>query len=308
MSYRLDLINRSGLFRYYASWYNEFCLINSHKNIAYRISSIIESFEKIKKLEEECLLQFELFKQHSKINKNIQIINFKSISVYEIFVNISYILSSLRIIQNSILNIISDKEKISLPNSMNDFIKKIDKYKLDIEIKNLIKNYWEKNGRHVKDYRDIDEHHNFLIEKVFINTKESKLIVLLPDNPNVKSIKKYRFTHNINAIDFILESFLELEKLLNLISIFYKYEENDFNYNLIIDVNNPNNMEIVYDKLNNTLVCMECFKLNKEEKEEDIKCNNIIIPNLNLNNFSFLKFPKFFKIKKTFYQVYKIKQ
>ena len=168
----------------------------------------------------------------------------------------------------------------------------------------LIKNYWEKNGKDVKDYRDIDEHHNFLIEKVFINIKESKLIILLPDNPNVKSIKKYKFSNNINAFDFILKSFLELEKLLNLISIYYGYKESDFNYNLIIDVDNPNNMEIVYDKFNNTLVCMECFK---SSKEENVECHKFVISDLNLNIFSFIKFPEFFKIKKTFYSVYEIK-
>ena len=48
MSYRLDLVNRTGMFKNYANWYSSYELDEAHNNISYRISSIIASFEKIK--------------------------------------------------------------------------------------------------------------------------------------------------------------------------------------------------------------------------------------------------------------------
>ena len=155
MSYRLDLINRTGMFEFYAQWYSKQDKDETHNNIAYRISAILLSFEKIKILETECIKQFELFEKDTKIDKTETMINFKSPSLYDIFINISYIVLSMRIIQNSILNIITKEEatqgnKISLPNSMNDFIKKLNNYSISDEIKNLINNYWSKMVKNLK--------------------------------------------------------------------------------------------------------------------------------------------------------------
>lgn len=215
----------------------------------------------------------------------------------------------MRIIQNSILNIISKEEskrgtKISLPSSMNDFIKKLDKFSLNSTIKQHIKTYWDLNGKFLKDYRDIDEHHNFLIDKVYIdNFNDKNLMILLPDNPNVKSYRKYKFEKKINAIEFLLKEFLEIEVLLNSISQMYNYSESNFHYKFYIYDDNPNNMEIIYEKNNDTLMNMESFK-----KDSKVEQQNIVIKpeDINMNNFSFIKYPKFFNAKKSFYKILKV--
>lgn len=309
LSYRLDLLNRAAMFAYYAEWYSSYNLDETHNNIAYRISAILSSFEKISILKSECLKQFNLFEENTKINKASEMINFKSPSLYDIFVNISYIALSLRIIQNSILNIISKEEskqknKISLPNSMNDFMKKIENYSLDSSIKELISTYWNSNGKLLKDYRDIDEHHNYLIDKVYIdNFKDKNLILLLPDNPNVKSYKKYTFNKNIDAFQFLLTEYIEIEKLLNLISKYYNYKKGTFRYKFYIHHENPNNMEIVYDKKNNTLVNMESYKNNLK-----IECQQLIYDpnNIDMEAFSFVKYPKFFDSKRNFLKIHEV--
>ncbi len=309
MSYRLDLVNRTGMFKNYANWYSSYELDEVHNNISYRISSVIASFEKIKILEDECIKQFTLFEKDTGISKKSKMINFKSPSLYEIFINTSYIILSIRIIQNSILNIISKEEskrgnKISLPSSMNDFTKKIDKFSLNSTIKEHINTYWNSNGRLLKDYRDIDEHHNFLVDKVYIdNFNDKNLIILLPDNPNVKSYKKYKFDKKINALEFLLKEFLEIEILLNSISKLYDYPEGDFHYKFYIYDNNPNNMEIIYEKNNDTLMNMESFMKNSKVKQQ-----NIIVKSeeVNMNKFSFIKYPKFFNDKESFYKIFKV--
>ena len=309
MSYRLDLVNRTGMFKNYAKWYSSYELDEVHNNISYRISAVISSFEKIKTLENECIIQFSLFEKHTGINKESKMINFKSPSLYDIFINTSYIILSMRIIQNSILNIISKEEskrgnKISLPSSMNDFIKKLDKFSINSTVKKHIKTYWDLNGKFLKDYRDIDEHHNFLIDKVYIdNFNDKHLIILLPDNPNVKSYRKYKFDKKINALEFLLKEFLEIEVLLNSISKLYDYSESDFHYKFYIYDENPNNMEIIYEKNNDTLMNMESFKKDSKIEQQNIVINPEYI---DMNKFSFIKYPKFFNNKESFYKIIKI--
>jgi len=309
LSYRLDLVNRTGMFEYYASWYSNYELDEAHNNIAYRISAILSSFEKIKILEIECIKQISLFENNTKINKSSLMINFKSPTLYEIFINLSYIILSIRVIQNSILNIISKEEsklknKISLPSSMNDFVKKIETYSLNDFIKKEISNYWSSNGKLLKDYRDIDEHHNFLLDKVYIdNFKDKNLIILLPDNPNVKSNKKYQFKKQINAFKFLLNEFIEIETLLNSISKYYNYAKGDFHYKYYIYDENPNNMEINYDKNNDTLVNIESYKNNSQIEQQNLICEP---KKVHLENFSFIKYPKFFNNKKQYTKIYKL--
>ena len=64
MSYRLDLVNRTGMFKNYANWYSSYELDEAHNNMSYRISSMIASFEKRKILEDVCIKQFTLFEKN----------------------------------------------------------------------------------------------------------------------------------------------------------------------------------------------------------------------------------------------------
>lgn len=307
MSYRLDLVNRAGLFTYYANWFqDDNQLDDSHNNIAYRITSLILSFEKNYELALECIEQFNLFEYSTKIHQSTKNINLATPSLYEIFINISNIFSSMRIIQNSTVNIIAKQEsklgnKISLPNSMNDFVKKLDSFKIDQNLKNIVKKYWDENGIHIKHYRDIDEHHNFLIKKVYVNNFiDKKLLILLPDNPNVQSYKKYTFKKQINALEFLKSEFDAIEKLLNTISQHYGYQQGEFNFTFVVDDSNPNNMTILYDLNNNKLTTLESFM-------HDNKINTFrAIADEDADKFKFLKNTTYFKNIKSFIQILKI--
>lgn len=85
----------------------------------------------------------------------------------------------------------------------------------------------------------------------------------------------------------------------------YKYTPHDFHYKFYVDLENPNNMEIIYDKKNHTLVNMESYRDDREIKNDTI----VVEPqNINMEEFSFIKYPKFFDDKKKFYKIYEIKQ
>ena len=307
MSYRLDLVNRAGLFTYYANWFqDDNQLDDSHNNIVYRITSLILSFEKNYELALECIEQFNLFAYSTNIHQSTKNINLATPSLYEIFINISNIFSSMRIIQNSIINIIAKQEsklgnKISLPNSMNDFVKKLDSFNVDQDLKNIIKKYWDENGINIKHYRDIDEHHNFLIKKVYVNNFiDKKLLILLPDNPNVQSYKKYTFKQQINALEFLKSEFDAIEKLLNTISQYYGYQQGEFHFTFVVDDSNPNNMTILYDLNNNKLTTLESFIHNN-------KINTFrTIADEDADKFKFLKNTTYFKNIKSFIQILKI--
>lgn len=310
MFHRLDLANRAELFKLYASWYEDNNTHdNTHNNIIFRISSLILSMEKTYELSNECIKQFNLFKSDLKMNKNLKDIHFLSPSLYEIFMNISEILTSIRILQNEIMNAISKQEnksnnKITLPNSMSDFVKEIkknvDKYNLTNELKEIIKKYWNTSGKLVKDYRDIDQHFGFLFEKALINDfKNPKLIILLPDNPNVKSNKKFTFYKKINALEFIISEFYALENLINNVSEYYNYKDRDFDFNIIINEKNPNSLSIIFDPNRNYLQGFETYIEHK-----NIYSSNHLLQNIDLKQFSFLKLPIFFKNKHSFEKDY----
>jgi len=304
MSYRLDLANRAGLFSYYSSWYNENQEDDSHNNIAFQITSLILSFEKNNELAKEAVKQFSLFEKSTKIDKNSKNINIITPSLYEIFINISNIISSIRIIQNSIIDIIGKKESLSLPNSMNTFNAKIDSYRINEELKIIVKKYWEKYGSKIKDYRDINEHNNFLIKKIYIdNFKDKNLLILLPDNPNVQTYKKYTFDKQINALEFLEIEFYAIEKLLNDISQYYKYNKSSFALAINIHEENPNSLTILYDLENNTLTNIETYLEN-----EELKSQRFLIPeNIDKFEFKFIKNIQYFKNSNSFEEILKIK-
>jgi len=304
MSYRLDLANRAGLFSYYSSWYNKNQEDDSHNNIAFQITSLILSFEKNNELAKEAVKQFSLFEKSTKIDKNSKNINIITPSLYEIFINISNIISSIRIMQNSIIDIIGKKESLSLPNSMSDFNKRINKHNINEYLKKIIKKYWKEHGIKIKNYRDINEHNNFLIKKIYIdNFKDKNLLILLPDNPNVQTYKKYTFDKQINALEFLKIEFYAIEKLLNDISRYYKYHKSYFALAINIHEENPNNLTILYDLKNNTLTSIETHLENGE-----LKSQRFLIPeNIDKFEFKFIKNIQYFKNSNSFEEILRIK-
>jgi hypothetical protein len=196
------------------------------------------------------------------------------------------------------------KNNIQLSSSMNTFIKELNtkpkKYeKLDPKIIYMLNNYWSNNGLMLKHYRDIDEHHNFLIKKVYINNfKDKKLTLLFPDNPNENS-RNFTFNQQISAIDFLLDEFYAIENLLNQLANHYKYKEGSFDFTFNIENENPNRIAILFDP-NNIILHHESY----------IQDNKIYVARnvhqIDISQYSFTKIPSFFKNTQTFRKKYEL--
>lgn len=79
---------------------------------------------------------------------------------------------------------------------------------------NLIINYWEKCGKRIKDYRDMIEHNQHVkgdfrfIIRVSLSDKSVPLLIL-PENPEDKSLDKLQYKHEINAYEYLNDAYMQ---------------------------------------------------------------------------------------------------
>lgn len=122
-------------------------------------------------------------------------------------------LETARRTQNSIIPYISRALSISLPSSLNDLQKKIqsNKIRLPEKISSDILGYWEHQGKRLKDYRDLSQHHALVASEVRIfNSSEDEpaIYLTLPNNPEEKNASKLRFDDPpIQAFLYMREQF-----------------------------------------------------------------------------------------------------
>lgn len=183
--------------------------IQSHRILLFHATSTIRHIQQMKILEKKCIQEFHTVKNQLSLEENRLI--FWSPSLIDLFSKFSPILSLIRIMQNLSLKLISKKLKISLPTSMNDLIKKgREKYQLPVNIWRIIRRYWTKSGKFVKNYRDVDQHHIALITHSFLEIKpREKILVILPDNPEIKVPLKFTYNKEIDAVRFLENQFIE---------------------------------------------------------------------------------------------------
>ncbi len=63
--------------------------------------------------------------------------------------------------------------------------------------------YWSVSGGRVATYRDMDQHHNVIATGCFVTFDAGRTVaatVVLPDNPEVKSVAKYRYSQRIDGV------------------------------------------------------------------------------------------------------------
>ena len=231
--YLSELFNRDNLFQTYGGWLKwayedatssligkkavnieseikEFNRkIQKHRLLLFHATSAIRHIQQMKILEKKCLQEFHNVKNQLSRGENRLI--FWSPSLIDLLTKFSPILSLIRIMQNVSLKLISKKLKISLPNSMNDLIRKgRENYDLEVNIWRIIKRYWTKSGKYIKIYRDVDQHHTALITHSFLEVDPiEKILVILPDNPEEKSPLNFRYSKEIDAIRFLETHFIK---------------------------------------------------------------------------------------------------
>lgn len=107
-------------------------------------------------------------------------------------------LEAARRTQNAVIPYISKALLVSLPSSLNDLIKRVEnkKVKLPSKLALDLVGYWNNQGRKLKDYRDLSQHHALVASEVRIfNSSEGKpaIYITLPNNPEDKNPAKLVF-------------------------------------------------------------------------------------------------------------------
>ncbi|WP_423762423.1 hypothetical protein [Burkholderia sp. NLJ2] len=302
MTFRLDLVNRAGLFRHYAAWHEDGnCADQNHVVMAHRIGLMVYSLEKLHYLRDECLEQFFAFS--GETNCTDDEILFDSPGMFEVFSTFSTTLLSQRLCQNALMDLLGQKLGKSLPSSMSDFVKNPSKHKLPNPFVTLIQDYWSASGREVKAYRDVDQHFGLVARHAWIkrNADTSELMIYLPDNPHEKSLRKFSYTQGKNVFQFCDKSFHDIHELTNGISKELGYNvPRSFDYNINFPADVRECMMIGFDASQSVLVGREIFRKNGQY----FAWNHVV--NADLGKYSFVKLNGKFPQQYTFSRDYEL--
>jgi len=107
-------------------------------------------------------------------------------------------LEAARRTQNAVIPYLSKALSISLPASLADLVKRIEKEKvlLPENIAKDILGYWTNQGRKLKDYRDLSQHHALVASEVRVfkaSVGKPAIYIALPKNPEAKDPNKLDF-------------------------------------------------------------------------------------------------------------------
>lgn len=221
--YLADLLNSRGFFQRTATWMKVDGLADDISFLLSRGTSAVVSILRIEQAQLNCVREFELFDdQLTHIEDRIV---FNSQNLVELQNEISPLLSSLRILQDSINSLISKTLKTSLPSSIADTITKIDKYNIPIEIKDLLISYWNSGGNRIRAYRILDQHYAGLTDRVFLQLEPGKkILILFPDNPEEKSRKNFSYDQEICGISTLRIGFDDVHELIESVAEYFGYE------------------------------------------------------------------------------------
>jgi hypothetical protein len=165
--------------------------------------------------EQRCVQQFRQFKEHLTLKRKR--IVFASLDLFQLFHQFTPFMSAIRVLQNMLLRMVGRRLQLgtSIPNSLNDAIPKIATYKLPEKVVEQIVGYWESGGSRLKSYRDVDLHHFALSKQSFLEWHpEERIIIVLPDNPEIKAESKLTFTGDIDAIRYFGQVFDSFHRLV----------------------------------------------------------------------------------------------
>jgi len=190
---------------------------------------------RIQDLNKNCIAEFSLYENQLINIKDTKIV-YSSESLGFLLNEISPLFGTLRMLQNLSIKLLNVLGVNTLPNSINDYMKKSEKHKVEQKLHDKIRVYWESTGEILKHYRDIDQHYKWLFRRYFLQIKGIKTIIIeLPDNPETKSPKKFTYSKNINAIDFLNNAFKEIHDLIENIAIEYGGVKTKHNQGLSMD-------------------------------------------------------------------------
>ena len=220
--YLADLLNSHGLFQRCATWMQDQDYANDISLMLNRGTAAVVAILRMEELQRLCVQEFGLF--DDQIENTEDRIVFNSRSMVALQNEISPLLYSLRIMQDLVNVLVRKRAKKSIPRSISETIKKLDKYGLPNDLKDRYVKYWTSGGSRIRDYRDLDTHYTSIVEHVFLQLAPSKKVLLLfPDNPQVKSKAKLTYDKEICGISTLRIGFDDLHEFVESVAEFFAY-------------------------------------------------------------------------------------
>jgi hypothetical protein len=248
-------------------------------------------------LRKECIDQYVLFESEYKWSEAETL--FRSPSIFDLFANYSTFLLSMRLAQNSLLNILGKKLSIPVPQSMNVFIDWKRRNLIPKEIFDFIASYWEASGLELKKYRDLDQHYGLVARDAWIvrTNQGVDLKVYLPDDPAIQSESKFTYTLKRDAFTYADKAFELFHEFVNKLSVSLGYkDERDFDYNIVFPIEHGVAVFITSDPYQKKLCARE---MNIFERKVEYK---IHISPKGFDGYSYIKINERFPIKHSFYR------
>ena len=201
-----SLFNEYHLFQKFGGLYQKLSRLGPDiDDFLYCANSAILRILAVKKYSFNCVREFREREKYLTVI-NTSEVNFFSSTLVQLLNEIPIFFSDMKKLQDRLLNLINIELSLKLkpPKSLHRAINKtLEKFNIPDEICELIYNYWNKTGKSVKDYRDIDQHWHQVVSKSWLQLKpERKVVILLPDSKN-----QFTYEKKINAIEFMETSF-----------------------------------------------------------------------------------------------------
>jgi hypothetical protein len=187
-------------------------------------TSTILTLNQIKTLEQKCINQYKGLEDELEIYENRII--FWSHKLVNLLSKIPLIINKLIIMEDLLLQLISKKIGNPLPKHFYILIKNGHvSYKfLSEEVWNILEQYWNETGKYLRSYRNLDYYLFSLTTHAYLEVEpKEKIVILLPDNPEIEDIRLFRYEQQLDAIRFLEKAFENFHNIVEMISASFNY-------------------------------------------------------------------------------------
>jgi len=292
--YVASIFNERGLFQHLNGWVSQADGEAQARRqvkadqVYFRATSVLLALDRMVQLDEACVQEYGDFEVDADV-KDDRII-FWSPRLVGILNELPSALSALRIMQNAVLpTLAAGRDKpVSVASSLHEAVKKAHQIALPEPLKNRVLDYWHRGGNRLKEYRDVDQHFGAVVHHTFLQVKPPRrVIILLPDNPEARRSDDFTFSGELNAFDFVRDSFDSLHGLFEDMARLEGAAPKPLGQNVeagqlgeltegvqktlavIVEANSPNHALILGQTEDRRMTVKEAFRIAPQSREPD---------------------------------------
>ena len=221
MRYQPNILNEYGVFLRLNSLLRDSgedqVFANRAEHFLYRVSCILASLKNMYSSEEQTVYLVRNYLNQIQFDSSKRIA-ISAPPLFYVYAQIPACLTLLVILQNELIGIFQKIENVGgdVPSSLNKALKKgLTKYGFSQGLNDQVNEYWSNGGKYIRDLRVVNEHHFALVDNSYFyyESDPGQILVLLPDNPEVKSMKKFTYALENDAFDVLSKGVMALNDL-----------------------------------------------------------------------------------------------